>query len=299
MKKIHTLILIGSTILLASCLRLDSQMFNEKEITSYELDAYTGDREIKDLPASYSADPDKTHLFTLESNDDGSKETIYAIYLGEIDSITTDTVILYCHGNKWHMDYYWNRQKLLANVGGHHRFGVMMMDYRGFGLSSGSSTESSLNADVQACLDWLTSKGLTQDRLIMYGFSLGSAPATELTAYPRSLKPQKLILEAPFASTEVMVQDGSALALPASFFTNVDVNNQEKIRDVHQPFCWLHGINDDFLSIETHGEVVFAHHPGPDKTAYRVEGAHHNDLPKMMGYSVYSQAILEFILHNE
>ena len=35
------------------------------------------------------------------------------------------------------MDFYWQRAKLLANVGGKNRFGVMYLDYRGYGLSEG------------------------------------------------------------------------------------------------------------------------------------------------------------------
>ncbi|MEN9671132.1 MAG: hypothetical protein RL018_1409 [Pseudomonadota bacterium] len=288
-------IFLASAILLTACLRLDSNVFNKLETTSYGLDSYTGEREISDLPNTYSVEDSKIHLFTLESNDDGNKAKIYAIYLGDIDSIATDTVIMYCHGNKFHMDLYWNRAKLLAHVGGTHHYGVLMIDYRGYGMSEGTPTESGIYADVDAALSWLKSKGLSNDRLVMYGFSLGSAPATELTAHPRSMTPMKLILESPFASSEVMVQDASALALPGSYFTNVKIDNEEEIKLVHQPFCWLHGINDDFLSIETHGEPVFRNHPGPIKEAHRVVGGVHNDVPRALGYAEYARTIDSFI----
>ena len=49
--------------------------------------------------------------------------------------------------------------------------------------------------DADACLRWLESRGLTNDRLIIYGYSLGSAPTCELTANPRSMSPNKIILE--------------------------------------------------------------------------------------------------------
>jgi pimeloyl-ACP methyl ester carboxylesterase len=278
-----------------SCLRLDDQFFNTQQLDQYMLDAYEGDRELKDMPAEYSVDSDKINLFKLSSDDDGDVQDIYAIYLGEMDSIAVDTVILYCHGNKHHMDLYWNRAKLLAQLNGRHHYGVMMMDYRGFGMSTGQTTESGLHADVNTCMEWLKSKGLTDDRLIIYGYSLGSAPATRLCAEPLSMKPSRLILEAPFSSSATMINDAAIAALPVSYFTNVRLDVGEKIKSVDQPLCWIHGIDDDFLDIDTHGEVVFANHPGPLKTAYRIPLAVHNNVPGVMGYEAYLTALENFI----
>ena len=134
------------------------------------------------------------------------------------------------------MDAYWDRAKLLANAGHKHRFGIMMIDYRGFGLSEGTSSEEGMYADAQAAVQWLSDQGLTGDRLVMYGFSLGTASATELTATPRSMTPGWLILEAPFASVDVMVADGSGMSMPASFFTDLSIDVAEDIKRVAQPF---------------------------------------------------------------
>ncbi len=292
--------LIFLFVLLSSCLRLDSNLYNNGEkIIEYKLDAFAGEKECADLSSTFNIPDSLIHIFTLQSDDEGSKANIYAIYVGEISRIAIDTVILYCHGNKNHMDYYWNREKLLANVGGKNRFGVLMMDYRGFGLSEGIPTESGMNADVNACEQWLKDNGLTSDRLIMYGYSLGSAPATKLTAEPTVLTPSKLILESPFASSDVLVQDATKIAVPASYFTNLEINNAEEIKNVHQPFCWLHGIDDDFLAIKTNGELVFANHPGPIKIPYRIDGAGHNNVPTVMGYEKYISALEKFIVHAE
>ncbi|MBX7053115.1 MAG: alpha/beta hydrolase [Flavobacteriales bacterium] len=283
------------SIMFSSCFRLDEQFFNREVISSYGLDDYTGERELSNLPAAYDVDDDKVHLFSLSSDDHGDVQTIYAIYLGEIDSIATDTVVVYCHGNKFHMDLYWNRAKLLANAGGRHRYGVLMMDYRGYGMSTGNTTESGLHADVNTCVQWLRDHGLTNDRMIMYGYSLGSAPATYLSANTEALSPHKLILEAPFASAEVMVQDAALAALPSSYFTNIHVDNAETIKSVSQPLCWIHGVNDDFLQITTHGEVVYGNYHGEYKEAHRISGGVHNNVPAVMGYDNYLQVIEAFI----
>jgi len=280
-----------------SCLRLDDNLFNpDKEINSYQLNDFKGEREISDLPSSYVVDKNLTSIFTLESNDNGDKARIYAIYVGDKNRISTDTVILYCHGNKANMDVYWNRVKLLANVGGKHRYGVLMMDYRGYGLSEGKPSESGLYADVKSCLQWLKENGMSGSRLIMYGYSLGCAPATRLCAQNDILEPSKLILEAPFASAEAMIQDASKFSLPGSYFVNLEVNNAEQIREVDVPFCWLHGEEDDFLSRKYQGQRVYDNYKGPWKEAHIDPKAVHNDIPSKMGFQNYSKVLLDFIL---
>jgi len=298
MKNFSLIILTIIVPFLASC-RLDDNLFNnDNSIASYLFDDYSGEVDFH-LDERYDIPADKIHPITIQSKtvSEAGSTTIHGVYIGDLNRIATDTVIMYCHGNHDHMDFYWQRAKLLANAGGKNRFGVLMIDYRGYGLSGGKPSENGMYADVNAGLEWLRDGGLTGDRLVNYGFSLGSAPATEITAHYQkyALRPSKLILEAPFASTEVMVQDASLLSLPYSFFTNVKVNNADKIREVNQPFLWMHGVNDSFLNINTHGEVVYKNYKGNSPQAIRVPKAEHGDLPKILGFDAYNQAIVEFI----
>ena len=188
-------LIFAMTLSFSSCLRLDDNLYNKTKLTEYKLDNYTGEVDFT-LDYSYHIPDSLVHVFTLQSqsNDESSATNIYALYIGNINTIATDTVIMYCHGNKDHMDFYWQRAKLLANTKSKNRFGVLMIDYRGFGMSEGEPTEDALYTDVEAGLKWLKNSGLTNDRLVIYGFSMGTAPATKLSAEPRSLKPCKLIL---------------------------------------------------------------------------------------------------------
>ena len=293
MKKI---IYIALAVLFSSCLRLDSFLYNaDDSLTEYKLDAYEGEVEIEVGPA-YDVDDSLIHLMTLQSDPSGENKTIWAVYVGRIANIATDTIILYCHGNKDHLDFYWSRVKLLANTGSKNRYGIMAMDYRGFGVSEGPSSEEGLYADVDACMAWLKQMGLSDDRLIIYGYSMGSAPATELTANVRTMQPSKLMLEAPFASEEVFVEDASGLSLPGSYFTNLEINNGDEIKKVEEPFFWIHGVNDDYIQMKTHGETVFGNYQGSYSDAHRIEGAVHNDVPVVMGYPEYLDAVHKFIL---
>ncbi len=268
---------------------------NENKIDSYQLQNYKGEVEFH-LPDSMALADSMIHLFTINSNDNGDVKKIYALYLGDISRIATDTVILYCHGNKDHLDFYYPRAQLLAWVGGKHHYGVMSFDYRGFGLSEGKPSESGMYADADAAMQWLKQNGLTSDRLIIYGFSMGTAPATELTSKPRSLTPSKLILEAPFASAEVFYQDATGLALPGSYVMDLKIDNAEEIKSVNQPFLWMHGIVDDFIAMKTHGEVVFKNYHGIKKYGVRVQEANHSDIPVLLTFNKYRDIVNHFIV---
>ncbi|MCC7050403.1 MAG: alpha/beta hydrolase [Bacteroidia bacterium] len=297
MKNIFLLIILSLTMV--SCQRLDPMLYNnDNNITEYKLDKFTKDIDFI-LDNSYTIHDSLINPLVLESQ--SAKETsstkIRGFYIGNINRITTDTVIMYCHGNKWHMDFYWQRAKLLANVGKKNRFGVMMIDYRGFGLSEGKPTEQGMYADVNAALLWLKQKGLTNDRLVIYGFSLGSASATEMASNNTyHLTPSKLMLEAPFASSAVLVQDGSKLALSPKYFTDTKIDNAEKIKKVQQPFYWIHGIADDYLSIKTHGEVIYKNYHGVLGEAHRIPNANHGSVPNTFGFKNYTESILKFII---
>jgi pimeloyl-ACP methyl ester carboxylesterase len=296
MKKVIYLSLM--ILSLTSCLRLDSNLYNNSKIDAYQWDNYYGAVDFH-LPESYNIPLVYMNELSLISNDTVSdtKHTIKGLYIGNMGTINQDTVILYLHGNRDHMDFYWPRAKLLANVGSKNRFGVMMIDYRGFGLSEGDPTEEGMNEDVTAALEWLKGKGVSSERLIMYGFSLGSAPATKLLAHPRStLIPSKLILENPFASAEVMVQDASRLAMPSSFFVNVKVDVAQEIKAVQQPFLLLSSKDDKFLKPETNADLVAKNYKGVYKEVHSVPGADHGALQSTWGFENYTKTIEVFIV---
>ena len=298
-----------------SCARLDANFFNPSKVESYNRDNYQGTVDFK-LEASYHIDDAFIHPISNEiSADDGNTVVdVQALFVGEPERIGEEnyTVILYCHGNRDHMDFYWPRIKLLANVGAKNLFGVLTLDYHGYGATQGKPSEEGLYADVAATITWLEDKAkengrtMKSENFIMYGFSLGTAPAVELTANPRTdLVASKLILEAPFASAEVMVQDNTRLALPGSFFTNLKIDNAREIKKLTNiPLLWMHGKNDSFLDINSHGAVVYKNHPGIEqgdglrKYSIKVDDADHSDIPGKLGdieYKDYELAIYEFI----
>lgn len=296
MKKIVILFYLIAGFVQTSCNnRLDDFLFNPSQIDEYKLDDFDGPVSL-DLQGDYFLPQSMIHKFSFPIEYEGEVLNIHAIYTGNLNSIATDTVIMYCHGNRDHMDFYWPRQKIYSHLGHITRFGVLMIDYPGYGLSDGKTTEDNMYASVDGALKWLKTQGLTDDRLVMFGFSLGSAPVCKVAGEQNfSMNPSKIILEAPFASAEKMIQDAALLAMPSSYFVNVKIENAEQIKNVSVPFLWIHGEADDFLEITKHGEVVYKNYGGLSKTAVRVPGGGHESTPAILGFENYSNALLDFI----
>lgn len=294
------IVFISIVFTLMSCnKRLDGFLFNNSTIDAYYLDEYEGEKTFA-LTETYDIDDSLIHLFSFPIDDNGEVLEIQAIYVGDLNTIDEDTVLLYCHGNKDHMDFYWNRQKLLAHTGGKNRVGILTFDYPGFGLSEGNPTEENMYGSTKGALQWLKDSGVDSEQLFIYGYSLGSAPATKVCSSPDEfpLKPQALILENPFASSEVMVQSSAGMAFPDSYFTDIKIANAEEIKKVEQPFLWFHGTGDTFLAIEKHGEVIYQHYQGESSRAVRVEGATHDGetgVPKKLGLENYLNEMELFI----
>ena len=244
-------------------------------------------------------------VFPIYSKAKGETDStkIWAIYIGSFKNnakgeevIANDSVMLYFHGNKDHMDFYWQRAKLLAHTGGKHNYGVLMIDYRGYGMSEGKSTEETMYADGDAALKWLQKMKVGSQKYGIYGFSLGCAIATKVCYdFPPAFRPGYIMLEAPFASVATLVNDGAALNIDPLFFTTFKCDNNERIKKIQQPFLWLHGTKDKFIPMETNGEVLYKNFTGTIKEAQRVEGADHNDVPQTIGFAKYNQILYSFL----
>jgi len=193
MKKYFIPSIILLSLLACQKQNLDGLAFPSEKLESYEFENYNARQ--NSVPEQYAITSANRTLITLDSKDQKTGETyqIYGVYIGNLDSISVDTVILYCHGQSKHMDAYWPRASLLANLINKYHYGVFMMDYRGYGRSEGSSSESGLSEDVDASIEWLKSQGADETRTIYYGFSLGCIPAIERAAFKTNFTSQNYL----------------------------------------------------------------------------------------------------------
>lgn len=281
---------------LSSCFDLSGLLYNPSTLEEYKYDDFDPEN---NLDPEYDIIEGEINEFTVESDLDGDMATIYAAYIGDLSTISEDTIILYCHGNAAHMDLYFQRTKLLYHANGKSRYGVLTFDYRGFGRSESVPSEDGIKADTKAMIQWLIGQGVTGDKLIVYGFSLGSIAAVSACVEDYGLRPQRLMLEAPIGSIDAMAEDGSGISIQGSLFSSLTTNHIEDIKDVEQPLYWIHGESDDFLAMLTHGRPIFLNHNGEFKTAELVPDGNHGDTPFKLGIEEYITSISAFILQTE
>lgn len=161
-------------------------------------------------------------------------------------------------------------------------FSVFAYDYQGYGTSEGKPTERGAYDDVDAAYTYLVDVfHVPADRIISFGRSVGSGPATDL-AVRRPVA--GLILQSPFTSAfRVLTR---VRLLPFDKF-----NNLSKIQGVHCPVLVIHGTQDSVINI-SHGRELFAAANDP-KQALWVDGANHNDVPYFAG-NRYTDSLKEF-----
>ncbi len=116
-------------------------------------------------------------------------------------------IILYLHGVNGNLNAYYHfsinfRSRNLA---------VLMPEFRGFGKSKGNLTESSLNEDALACMEWLR-KRYREDSIIIYAQDFLAPVALELA----SMIPCRfVVLENPVFSLKRWMRDRfPALMMP-------------------------------------------------------------------------------------
>lgn len=296
----RNVILIIATFFLTSVfvgckkMTLDVLAFPAEKTDNYLFEAFN-EGEIS-VPAQYNlTSVDRTLIeFNSKDQETGEQFKLYGVYIGDLSTIATDTVILYLHGQSKHMDHYWSRATLLANVGGNLNYGVFMIDYRGYGMSEGTSTEQGLYEDADAAIDWLISQGATADKTIYYGFSLGAIPTIDRAAYRTDFKPNRVIIESPLASVQNLVDNSTLMNINADFVTDLGFENSEKIKQVTCPLLWMHGKEDDYIDIQN-GELIYTNYGGTQGTAIRVDDCGHSEVPEKISFETYVSNLLNYI----
>jgi pimeloyl-ACP methyl ester carboxylesterase len=104
-----------------------------------------------------------------------------------------DPVVLIAHGRSANVATRAPIMRRLVADG----MGVLMVDYRGYGASSGRPSERHLGEDMEAAWRWLVARRIAPGRIVLIGQSLGNGPAAGLAArHPVGA----LILVSPFTS---------------------------------------------------------------------------------------------------
>jgi uncharacterized protein len=174
-------------------------------------------------------------------------------------------VIAYFHGNGGHIGYRFERLLRFAREG----YGVLMLEYRGYGGNPGTPTEAGFYTDARAALAFLDREAVAPNRLVLYGESLGSGVAVELAAQHSIAA---LILEAPPTSVAEVAQCHFPY-VPAARLVIDRFDSLSRIGRVKAPILILHGERDRVVPIRF-GRALLDAAPEPKEGWFAPEAGH-------------------------
>jgi uncharacterized protein len=149
--------------------------------------------------------------------------------------------------------------------------GLVALSYRGYAGSSGAPSEVGILQDAEAAYAF-TAQRYAADRIVAWGFSLGTGAAVAVAAdHPVG----KLILEAPYTSTVDVAATLFRFA-PVRYLMKDQFHSDRRIARVTAPLLIMHGENDSTIPI-AFGERLFALAHGP-KQFVRFPGGGHDNL---------------------
>lgn len=194
--------------------------------------------------------------------------------------------LLYLHGNGGNIGH------RLDQIGVFHRLGlnILIIDYRGYGASSGEPSEDGTYQDALAAWRYLAQqKRLRPERIVVFGESLGGSIAAWLAARHT---PAGLILYASFTSVPDMAQALYPM-FPAARLARYRYDTRAALRSVNSPVLILHSPEDEIIPF-SHGQALLEAARGP-KRLVELRGGHNDAL--LLSREACAQAV-ETLLHE-
>ncbi len=184
-------------------------------------------------------------------------------------------VILFFHGNGEIVSDYDDLGRLYNKIG----INFFIVDYRGYGRSSGIPRVSSMMKDCHTIFDYIleyiSNKGLTGPLCVM-GRSLGSASAIELCA-TRENDFECLIIESGFALAAPLLAKLGINPENIGFKEQQGFENIDKIMTFSKPCLIIHAQFDHIISFSD-GQSLFDACSSANKKFLEIKGANHNDI---------------------
>lgn len=248
--------------------------------------------DVFDNSATISKDQFPIHSYThhslkIETSDGESLDAWF------LERSGADKTVIYYGGNGFLMMKSRPLIDAYADVPVH----LLMIDYRGYGRSSGEPSVAGVKSDAEAAYE-VAKNSLPVDPgpIYVHGHSMGSFLATHIM---HTKDVEGYILESPVSDVESWTKGIVPLLLRP--FVRFDIaepvknqNNVELVRQIDKPLLIIGGELDEVTPYEM-AEELYEKSISTEKKLVRVENGNHNDLPKS---GIYRESLKEFLRDN-
>ncbi|CAF0774562.1 unnamed protein product [Adineta steineri] len=271
-----------------SCVRKDKGLFGmmTENIQSKHIfsnhepeNTHTLDR----TPEEFHMDYESIYLQTL----DGEFIHAYWIYhANNITSIPTTTTLLYLHGAGGNISH---RLEVVRLFYENLHCNILIIDYRGFGKSSGSPSELGLYIDAQTAYDYLIYKQkILPEHIIVFGTSLGASVAIQLVSDPLN-RVKVAIFENAFISVPEIAKyfltyAKSVIGVTKSIGFIYLFDSLPKVRRIECPCIYLTGLLDPIIPTWMTNTLYNETRSAKKRHLFEYPFGKHNDLPIMPEY---------------
>ena len=167
-------------------------------------------------------------------------------------------------------------------------YNVLMVDYRGFGKSTGRRSQKAIKRDLQLVYNKIR-EVTSEDRIVLYGRSLGSGFAAKLAS---TNNPRLLILDAPYYSL-TKVTSRYMPFMPLSLLIKYPLPTYKWLKYVKCPIHIIHGTHDKLIPFKSSVKLSQVN-PKLTKLHSVIGGGHKN----LNNFQSYHQ-MLEDIMYSK
>lgn len=232
-------------------------------------------REIRSTPDEHGLDYEPLTLLTPDG------ERLDAWF---VPKERAQASVLILHGNAGNMSH------RLETIAMFHRLGynVLIFDYRGYGRSTGQPSEAGLYRDAQTAWDYLVrQRGISPERIILFGESLGGAVAAWLAARGHA---GALVLSSAFISVPELAADLYPW-LPMKWLARLRYDTRAALAETTCPVLIAHSPDDEIVPFR-HGQALFNAAAEP-KVFLPLAGGHNDGFIFMR--PAWVEALAEFL----
>jgi pimeloyl-ACP methyl ester carboxylesterase len=226
------------------------------------------------------------------------------IHAWHFNSYPHEKTVLFCHGSGGNI----SERDYLIDICEKQRLNLLMFDYSGFGRSLGSPHSNQLLEDGRVAYRYLLNEGISVNRIILWGESMGGAIATKMA---EEFGCHSLVLMATFSSLDdILRQRGgyvsAFLGMTARLILPNTLPTVNILGKLHCPIIIAHSVDDDLIPFKC-AEENFKRISHPRTLFLPIKGSHFypdftsEDLEKLFSFcdlDVTRAKELDYILHR-